>query len=476
LADSERLPPHNIEAEEAVIGSLLVDPEAILKVFDYLKPEAFYRDENRWVYQACLSLYERQDDGQDKRQELDQITVAQELARQGKLEVAGGAAYLSHLVSVLPTSVHVEYYAQIVRDLGRTRRLITAAGQIAAIGYEADPDVDAALSRAEDVLYRLRRGESRRDFVHIRGVLDQYFEEAGFAPPSPEVAGHPVQVLTGFVGLDELLGGLQRSDMIILAARTSLGKSSLALNMARNAAADQGACVAIFSLEMSKEQIVHRLLATEAEVDLQRVKRGLYSIAEQERVNEAAGILSQAPIYVDDSPLLRVAEMRGKARRLHHERGIDLVIVDYLQLIRGEGRVENKVQEISEISRSLKALARELDVPVLALSQLSRAVESRTPHIPQLSDLRESGSIEQDADVVMFIYREDVYYKKEDWDRQFPDKQYPEGRATIKVAKHRNGPTDDRVLRFRQSIVKFENALEEEEEEIEQPTLPRFSG
>jgi len=463
VADNERLPPHNIEAEEAVIGSLLVDPEAILKTATFLKPEAFYREKNQWLYDACFSLYER-------NEAINQITVAQELARQGKLEEVGGVAYLSHLVSVLPTSVHAEYYAQIVHRLSVMRRLISAAGQIAAIGYEAGPDVDVALNRAEDILFKLRRGESPRDFVHIRRVLEQYFEESGFV--APPVERHPTHVLTGFVALDELLGGLQRSDMIVLGARPSLGKSSLALSIARNAAIEQGATVAIFSLEMAKEQLVQRLLSSEAEVDSKRVRLGRYTEAEEKRIMEAAGVLSEAPIYIDDSPALRVVEMRSKARRLYYERGIDLIIVDYLTLMRVDGRVESKVQEISEISRSLKALARELDTPVLAVSQLSRAVELRTPHIPSLSDLRESGSIEQDADVVLFIYRDDVYYTKDEWDRRNPDKPYPKGIANIIVAKHRNGPTGQRNLRFLQDITKFENYSPEQE--IEQPTLPRF--
>ena len=466
MADGERLPPHNIEAEEAVIGSLLVDPEAILKTADFLRSEAFYREKNQWLYDACLSLYER-------NERIDQITVAQELTRQGKLDEVGGAAYLSHLVSVLPTSIHAEYYAQIVHRLALMRRLISASGQIAAIGYEADPDVDTALSKAEDILYRIRRGESRRDFVHIRSVLDEYFEETGFAPPPADSAGHLPHVLTGFAGLDDMLGGLQRSDMIVLAARTALGKSSLALNIARNAAMDQGARVAIFSLEMSKEQLVQRFLSSEAEVDSRQVRTGQYTASQERSIMEAAGELSGAPIYVDDSPLLRVVEMRGKARRLYYDQGIDLIIVDYLQLIRGDGRSENKAQEIGEISRSLKALARELEVPVLALSQLSRAVESRSPPRPQLSDLRESGSIEQDADVVLFIYREDVYHTREEWEMRHPDKQYPEGLATIIVAKHRNGPTGQRHLRFRQNVIKFENYWSQDEDS-EQTTLPRF--
>ena len=470
MADSERLPPHNIEAEEAVIGSLLVDPEAILEVADFLKPESFYREKNQWLYSACFSLYERNEEP------INQITVAQELARQGKLEEVGGVAYLSHVVSVLPTSVHVKYYGQIVHRLDIMRRLISAGGQITAIGYEADPDVDTALSKAEDILYRLHHGVSRRDFEHIRPVLEQYFEETGFGAPSPEVGGLLPHVHTGFAGLDEFLGGLQRSDMIVMGARPSMGKSSLALNIARNAAVGQGARVAIFSLEMSKEQLVQRLLSSEAKVDSKRIRMGQFSVPQEERVMHAAGILSEAPIYVDDSPLLRVIEMWSKARRLYYDRGIDLIIVDYLQLIRGDGRPDSRVQEFSEISRSLKALARELDVPVLAVSQLSRAVESRTPHIPMLSDLRESGGIEQDADIVFFIYREELYHpNREEWEAKNPDRPYPAGQANIIIAKHRNGPTGQTVLRFRQDITKFEN-MDLEEAEIEQPTLPRFSS
>ncbi len=466
MSYDEKLPPHNIEAEEAVIGSLLVEPEAILKIVLFLKPEDFYRETNHWVYEACTAIYER-------NEAINQITVAQELARGDRLEAVGGPAYLSHLVSVLPTSVHAEYYAQIVHRLSVMRRIISAAGQIAAIGYQAEPDVDTALSKAEDILFKLRRGESPREFVHIRRVLEQFFEESSFAAPVLE--GHPPEVFTGFAALDEILGGLQRSDMIILAARPSLGKSTLALNIARNAAVEQRANVAVFSLEMSKEQLVQRLLSGEAEVDSKRTRLGNHTAAEEKRIMNAAGILSEAPIYVDDTPLLKMSELRSKARRLHHERGIDLIIVDYLQLIRGDGRVDNKVQEVSEISRSLKALARELNAPVLAVSQLSRAVEARTTHIPMLSDLRESGSIEQDADIVMFINRDEVYYPtQEDWDRQYPGKPYPKGLATIIVAKHRNGPTGQGILRFRQIITKFDNAASEQEQEIEQGALPRF--
>jgi replicative DNA helicase len=467
VAENGKLPPHNVEAEEAVLGSLFVDPDSITETAIFLKPEAFYREKNRWVYEACLALY-------DRNEAINHITAAQELATQGRLEAVGGAGYLSLLVERLPTSLHVEHYARIVHRLSVMRRLISAAGQIAAIGYEAEADLDSALNKAEDALFRVRRGESPRDFIHIRHLLEQYWEEGSLIGAGLEEAGRLAHVDTGFPALDELLGGMQRSDMVILAARPSLGKSSLALGIARNAALEQGAQVAIFSLEMSKEQLVQRLLSMEAEVDSKRVRLRQYTPLQEKRVMEATGKLSGLPIYIDDSPALRVVEMRSKARRLHYERGIDLIIVDYLQLIRGDGRSENKVQEITDISRSLKTLAREMDCPVLAVSQLSRAVESRPSHVPMLSDLRESGSIEQDADVVMFIYRDDAYIKKEDWDRINPERPYPEGIANLIVAKHRNGPQGQRNLRFRQEITRFENCPVEAE--IEQAALPRFSG
>lgn len=442
---AEKLPPHDIEAEEAVIGSLVIDSDAIFKIATFLKTEDFYREKNQWAYEACFFLYER-------NEAINQVTVAHELARRERLEAVGGAAYLSHLIANVPTSVHVEHYAQIVHRTSVMRRLISSAAQIAAIGYEAGPDIDAALGRAEDVLFRLRHGESPRDFVHIRQVLDQYFEESELAlrPREGEVA----LVRTGFPALDDILGGLQRSDMIVLAARPSLGKTSLALSIARNAAIEQKARVAIFSLEMGREQLVHRLLASESGVEARRLRLGQQTEAEERKIIEATGVLSEAPIYVDDSPILRIVEMRSKARRLHYERGIDLMIVDYMQLMRSDGR-EGRVQEMSEISRSLKELARELDVPLVAVSQLSRAPEWRASHRPQLSDLRESGSIEQDADVVMFIYRDDMYITKDDWEKQHPSEPYPKGIADIIIAKHRNGPMGQVTLRFLERVVKF---------------------
>ena len=450
---NDKLPPHDIDAEESVNGSLLIDGKAIYEVAIRLQPEDFYSEQNRWIYQACLSLYKRDE-------AINQITVAQELDRQEKLEKCGGAAYLSHLISVVPTSLDIEHYAQIVYRLSIMRQLISAADRISHIGYEADPDVSSALNKAEDVLFQLRHERGTLDFVHIKQVLDRYFE----VPPPPEAEGYqPIpQVLSGLTGLDDFLSGFQRADLIIVAGRTSMGKTSLVLNIARNAAVEQGACVALFSLEMFREALVQRLLSSESGVNSRRIRLGLNTEDEERRIMEAQGKLSEAPIYIDDSPRLRMVEMRSKARRLHYERGIDLIIVDYLQLLQSDGRVENRVQEISYISRSLKALARELKVPLIAVSQLSRAVEWRASHIPQLSDLRESGSIEQDADLVMFIYRDEVYYNEEDWQKDHPDKEYPREMADIIIAKHRNGPTGQIKLRFRHSLTRFENIAKAE--------------
>ena len=459
--DNNRLPPHDLDAEEAIIGSLLIDGTAIYKIATLLSKSDFHHERNQWLYEACLGLYER-------NSAINQITVAQELSRRDRLEAVGGAALLSHLISVSPSPLDIEHYAQIVYRLSIMRGLIGAADQIARVGYEAGPDVDTSLSRAEDILFRLRHGHGERDFVHIRQVLDKYFEvqppeeEGGVREPIP-------YVLSNFVGLDEFLGGFQRSDLVIIAGRPSMGKTSLGLSIARNVAVEQKACVALFSLEMARDSIVMRLLASESGVNSRRVRLGLHTEDEERRIMEATGVLSESAIFMDDSPQLRVVEMRSKARRLHFERGLDLIIVDYLQLMQGEGRGENRVQEISYISRSLKALARELNVPVIAVSQLSRAVEWRASHIPQLADLRESGSIEQDADVVMFVYRDEYYHTEEEWQLQHPDREYPREEADIIVAKNRNGPTGQIKLRFRRNLATFYNY--ESPVSSEEPTL-----
>ncbi len=447
----EKLPPHDMEAEEAVLGSLLIDPEAVLKVAASLKPEDFLSETNRLIYRACLSIYQRHDEV------INQITVAHELMRENTLERIGGAAFLSHLISNVPTSLHVEYYAQIVSNTAVLRRLIAAARQIEALGYEGGPDVDDSLNKAEDILFQVRMRRDPRGFVPIREALGEYFEEAG--PSTATREGEIAHIMTGFTALDDFLGGLQRSDLVVLAARPSLGKTSLALNIARNAAINQKACVALCSLEMSREAVVQRLLASESGVDFNKVRHGQFSEQNEVRIMEASGILSEAPIYIDDSPQLRCLDIRSKVRRLHFERSVDLIIVDYLQLIQGNGKNETRVQEISKITRDLKTLARELNVPILAVSQLSRAVEWRASHVPQLSDLRESGTIEQDADVVLFIYRDDMYFSAEDWSKvhDIEKEPYPRGIADINIAKHRNGPLGQVKLRFLGRITKFDN-------------------
>ena len=448
-----RLPPNDNDAEEAVIGSLLIDGTSIFQIADFLKPSDFYFEQNQWLYDACLALYTRDE-------AINQVTLAQELSRRGKLEACGGAARLSYLISVCPTSLDIEHYARIVYRLSVMRQMITAGDRIASIGYESAPDVEESLAKAEGILFRLRRGGGTADLTHIREVLDKYFEVAPAATEDrPEKLPY---VLSGFAGLDEFLGGLQRSDLVIVAGRPSMGKTSLALNIARNAAVEHRACVALFSLEMGRDSLVTRLVSSESGVNSRRIRFGEHMTEEEERkVMDATGVLSEAPIYIDDTPMIRMAEMRSKALRLNYERGIDLVILDYLQMMQGEsssGRGENRVQEISYISRALKALARELNCPVMAVSQLSRAVEWRASHEPQLSDLRESGSIEQDADVVMFIYRDEYYYKsEEEWIAAHPDREYPREEADVIIAKHRNGPTGRVKLRFRHTLAKFES-------------------
>jgi len=451
--NGDKSPPHDNDAEEAVIGSLLIDGSSIHKVATILQPTDFHNERSSLIYGACLSLYERDD-------AIDQITVAQELDRKGKLESCGGAANLSHLIANCPTSLEIEHYAQIVYRLSIMRRLIAAGDQIANIGYRADPDTDRNLNDAEDVLFRLRHGQSRRDLTHIRQVLDRYFETT--AEAEGEAREAIPYVLSGYAGLDEFLGGFQRSDLIIVGGRPSMGKTSLALSLARNAAVEQGACVALFSLEMAREPLVLRLLASEAEVDSRQVRLGHHTEEQEQRIMDAIGRLSEASIYIDDTPQLRVVEMRSKTRRLFYERGVDLIIVDYLQLMQGDRRSDNRVQEVSEISRALKGLAREMNAPVLAVSQLSRAPEGRASHEPQLSDLRESGSIEQDADVVIFVYRDEYYYtSKDDWEREHPGESYPPP-ADIIIAKHRNGPTGVVKLLFKPRMAKFENIPNQE--------------
>ena len=447
---AEKLPPHDADAEEAIIGSLLIDGEVINRIAPLVSENDFYRERNRWCYAACQSLYHR-------GEAIDQISVARELSLKERLDEVGGPGYLSHVIASVPTPVHAEHFARIVNQTATMRRLIQAAGDIAAIGYEDAAETEQALQRAEDILFRVRNTHVTRDFVTIREVLDQYLEESSDLPLDHGVAPIP----TGFVDLDNALGRLQRGDLFIIAARPALGKSTLAMNIARNAAG-QGAVAAVVSLEMSREQLALRLLSAEAEVDSHLLRMGLLSDTAQTRVVTGIGALSDLAIYMDDSPAQTVLEMRSKLRRLHTGRGIDLVIIDYLQLISGrENRGENRVQELSDITRQLKAIARDLNVPVIAISQLSRAIEQRPDHHPQLSDLRESGSIEQDADVVAFIHRVDKYMTPEQWEQRHPTDPYPEDLAQLVIAKNRHGPTRTIHLFFDGKFSRFLNLATE---------------
>ena len=444
---AEKLLPHDLEAEEAIVGSVLIDGDSFVRIANLIKPEDFYRDKNQICFAACVSLFQR-------NEAIDQVTLARELNRINQLETVGGMAYLSHLVSITPTSAHAEYYAQAVARTSVMRKLVDAASKISAIGYEDTEDIEITLRQAEDVLFQVRSGQTERGFIPLRQIFDQYLEErAAIIEPLAPGRG---PVMAGYNELDDLLGGMQPSDLIILGARPAAGKSSLAVNIAMNAARD-GAVVGIFSLEMSREQLALRILSADAEIDSHRLRLGLYTEAEEQRIIDSIGRLSEVLLFIDDTPFQGMVEMRSKARRLSLEHGLDLLVVDYLQLIQGKGRGDNRVQEISEISRSLKGMARDLRVPVLTCSQLSRVVENRPGHRPQLSDLRDSGSIEQDSEVVMFIHREDAYITEDEWAQHSPGRPYPKNIAEIIVAKHRNGPTGSVRLYFRDNLVRFDS-------------------
>jgi replicative DNA helicase len=437
FGDVEKLLPQNVEAECGVLGSIIIDPEAILQVADFLQPEDFYRDAHRTIYEIILQLY-------DQHEPADFITICDELERRNKLESVGGAAYITSLINQVPTSGNVEYYGRIVERTAILRRLIHAAGEIAAVAYD-EVDANVAMDRAEQLIFGISQRQTRSGFSSLGDILTDYMVKLD---QLHERRGSVVGVPTGFTDLDRLTGGLQKSDLIILAARPSVGKTSLALSLAHNTAAKFKRSVAVFSLEMSKEQLVQRLLSMDAGIDQHRLRTGWIEDDEWDRIITAMERLSETNIWIDDTAGISTMEVRSKARRLQAEHGIDLIIVDYLQLMQatiGGKRNENRVQEVSEISRSLKSLARELDVPILALAQLSRTVESRQSKVPQLSDLRESGSLEQDADVVMFIYRDDVYNPETD----------RKNIADIIVAKHRNGPVGEISLFFQSSQTRF---------------------
>ncbi len=437
----DRLPPQSIEAEQSVLGSILIDRDALIEVADFLKPEDFYRQAHARVYAVMIDLSER-------REPIDIVTVAEALDRSGDLEAIGGRAYLGTLSNQTPTAVHAAQYARIVERKAVLRNLIGAAGKIAGIGYEDPAEVAEAVDRAEAELFAVSQRRVSAGFSPLKGLLHEAYDRLDYLH---EHRGEINGIRTGFQDLDSLTTGLQKSDLVILAARPSIGKTSLALNIAEFAAARDRKSIGIFSLEMSKEQLVLRLLSSVANIDSQRLRSGFLDEMDFTRIAPAMNTLSEAPIYIDDTPNISTMELRTKARRLQAEVGLDMVIVDYLQLMQATATSKdaNRVQEVAEISRGLKALARELKIPVLALSQLSRQPEMRESKEPRLSDLRESGSIEQDADLVMFLWRE-----KE----RAGDDQVSEGEVIkLKLAKHRNGPTGEIDLWFKKAQTRFVN-------------------
>ncbi len=431
----DRLPPNNIDAEQSVLGSLLIDRDAIIRVDSFLRPEDFYLPSNQVIFRAIKDLYQ-------DRLPSDLVTLSDRLDHAGQLDRAGGTAYLASLLTAVPTSVHVEYYARIVERDAALRRLISAGTDIVEIGFEDSITTEIALDRAEKLILQISQQRTTRDFVPLDEVLEGIFNRI---TPNGDNRNAIVGVGTGYTDLDAMTGGFQRSDLIILAARPSMGKTAFALGITHGAALLHGKSIGIFSMEMSAEQLAYRLLSTETGIDSHRLRLGQVDDHEWERLSRALGRLGEAKIFIDDTAGAGIMEVRSKARRLMSEQGLDMIVVDYLQLMSSGRRNDNRVQEIAEISRGLKGLARELNVPVVALSQLSRAVETRSDHRPMLSDLRESGSIEQDADLVMFIYREEKYDEETD----------KRGIAEIILAKHRNGPVGSINLRFFEQTARF---------------------
>ena len=443
MSVTDRIPPSNVEAEEALLGSLIIDPDAIFDVAAFLQPSEFYKETNRWIYEAVLALYER-------HEPVDLITLTDELRKRKQLEEVGGEALVIGLINIVPTSVNARYYGRIVEAAALRRRMISAASTIANLAYEQKEDINVVIDKAEQALFSISEERTTRDLVPVKEIASGYLDRIeDLHARGDEIIGVP----TSFSDLDKILGGLNKSDLIIVAARPGMGKTALQLAIGQAAARRHSRRVAIFSLEMSAEQLVQRMIAAETRIDSQRLRRGDLQEFEWPIFYEAVGRISESQLYIDDTPSISPMQLRTKARRLFAEHGIDLIMIDYLQLMQAEHTTNNRVQEISEISRSLKGLARELDIPVVAASQLSRAVEQRQDKRPQLSDLRDSGSIEQDADVVLFIYR-DEYYKPDDSERP--------NIAEINIAKHRNGPTAVIDLYWQGQLATFRNLQRQE--------------
>ncbi len=435
----QKLPPQSVDAEEAILGAILTNPVSLNKVCDMIKPDSFYKPANRFIYDAVLYLFA-------KNQAIDIVTVSERLSESDKLEMVGGRAYINDLALNVVTTANIEYYAKIVQEKSIKRSLINAGSEIVEMAYD-NHSTEKTLDIAEKLIFNISQQKTSTDLVAVKDLVLTSYEQIEYRyNHRDELIGVP----TGFYDLDMMTSGLQKSDLIILAARPSMGKTAFALNMAQNVALRGNKAVAIFSLEMPKEQLVQRMLCSEAEVDTQRLKTGLMQAKDWEKLTTTMNAFADAPIYIDDYAGATVMDIRAKCRRLAmEEKNLGLVVIDYLQLMDGSSMAgDDRNQQISAISRGLKTLARELSVPIIALSQLSRAVESRSDKKPMLSDLRESGAIEQDADLVMFIYR-DEYYNKEDTDNR--------GKAELILSKHRNGPVGNVDLLFQANITKFKN-------------------
>ena len=434
-----RVPPHSLEAEVSVLGAVLLSNDALNQAMEILRPEDFYDLRHRSIFDVMSNL------SSDNRS-VDVVTVAEGLKKGGQLDKMGGAAYLASLDAAVATAAGVADHARIVKNYSISRQLIERATDIVTDSFQTGADVDELLDRAERSIFEVAESRIRQDFSPLRQLVSESFKHIEHLVDNP---GRVTGVTTGFIDLDNLLAGFQPSDLIIVAARPSMGKTALALNMALSAASRDQVGVGIFSLEMGREQLAMRLLCSEAKVPSERVRTGFISESDWPKLTDGAGALAEAPIWIDDTPGLDVLEMRAKARRLKKEHDVGLVVIDYLQLMQSRNKTERREQEISEISRSLKAMAKELKIPVIALSQLNRQVESRPNKRPMLADLRESGAIEQDADVILFIYRDEFYNRAED--------NPLKGIAEIIVGKHRNGPTGEVKLRFNGRFTKFED-------------------
>ena len=432
-----KVPPQDIEAEQAVVGSMLTDQDAVVAAIETLKPEDFYREDNKIIYEAILNIYNR-------AEPIDIITLKSELSSMGKLDAVGGLEYIAQLPDKVPTTSNVDRYIKIVQDKAMLRNLIKTANEIISLGYDQTEDVEDVMDHAEKKIFDVMQRKNQKGYTSIKDILIESFTKLEELYNQKQ---HVTGVPTGFIELDKKTAGLHGSELILIAARPAMGKSAFALNIGTYAATRANIPVAIFSLEMSKDQIGNRILCSEALVDSNNVRTGELNDEELSKLAETSGELSQAQIFVDDTPGISVMEIRAKCRKLKLEKNIGLVIVDYLQLIQGSGKSSSREQEIAEISRSLKILAKEIDVPVIALSQLSRAVESRPDHRPMLSDLRESGSIEQDADIVMFLYRDD-YYNEESEKKNI---------AEVIIAKQRAGSTGTVELAWLGNYTKFAN-------------------